>query len=472
MSNVKSHLNKSGVTLEWITIILIFAIFILILLGCAGNFASRDLKNLYVSEFKDVREEEPLRPVIFIPGILGSILVEKDDPNDEIWGSYFDMLFSNLFGKGFDKLYLDPGEYKLNGDENGIQTLHYGGKNKIISKSVMEKVGLSDFFVIDASDDIGIYKTFLNLLRKDLGYGDKKRGIDDLFFFHYDWRLDNAENAVNLGREIVGWKKDYIEYVKKNYPNYDIQDVKFNIIAHSMGGIIAMYYALKLEGLQNIGKLILIATPLQGSMVTVKALKDGEDIGFALYVPKHVAMSFPALYQMLPDYDTAFVDDSGKEIAKNIYDLESFENWVGFPEKNEKIGSSDQQEFDEFIHKAIKQAQHVRDTIKLEKLKEAAENEKIDVLIIRSDCDKTLFRAIVEKNELMIPIKNVNFDGLRSHVSGDGRVPSYELKELKRSKYISVIYDCGNGHAYVMEKSITVQNSILRSLLPEGHFGQ
>jgi hypothetical protein len=35
------------------------------------------------------------------------------------------MLFSNLFGKGFDKLYLDPGEYKLNGDENGIQTLHY-----------------------------------------------------------------------------------------------------------------------------------------------------------------------------------------------------------------------------------------------------------------------------------------------------------------------------------------------------------
>jgi hypothetical protein len=125
MSNVKSHLNKNGVTLGWITIILIFAIFILISLGCAGNFASRDLKNLYVSEFEDVREEEPLRPVIFIPGILGSILVEQDDPNDEIWGSYFDMLFSNLFGKGFDKLYLDPGEYKLNVNENGIQTLHY-----------------------------------------------------------------------------------------------------------------------------------------------------------------------------------------------------------------------------------------------------------------------------------------------------------------------------------------------------------
>ena len=82
MSNVKSHLNKSGVTLEWITIILIFAIFILILLGCAGNFASRDLKNLYVSEFKDVRDEAPLQPVIFIPGILGSILVEQDEPND------------------------------------------------------------------------------------------------------------------------------------------------------------------------------------------------------------------------------------------------------------------------------------------------------------------------------------------------------------------------------------------------------
>jgi len=117
-----------------------------------------------------------------------------------------------------------------------------------------------------------------------------------------------------------------------------------------MGGMIAMYYALKLDGLQNIGKLILIASPLQGSMATVKALKDGEDIGFALHIPKHVAMSFPALYQMLPDYDTAFVDEGGKEIAKNIYNVESFENWVGFPEKNEIIGSSDKQEFDKFIH--------------------------------------------------------------------------------------------------------------------------
>ena len=180
MSNVKIHFNKIGVTLGWITIIIIFALFIS--LGCAGNFASRDLKNLYVSEFKDIRDEEPLQPVIFIPGILGSILVEQDDPNDEIWGSYFDMLFSNLFGKGFDKLYLDPGEYKLKRDENGTQTLNYGGKNKIISKSVMEKVGLFDFFVVDASDDIGIYKTFLNLLRDDLGYGDKKRGIRSALF--------------------------------------------------------------------------------------------------------------------------------------------------------------------------------------------------------------------------------------------------------------------------------------------------
>jgi hypothetical protein len=175
---------------------------------------------------------------------------------------------------------------------------------------------------------------------------------------------------------------------------------------------------------------------------------------------------------MLPDYDTAFVDDGGEEIAKNIYSLESFENWVGFPEKNEKIGSYDQQEFGEFIHMALKQAKHVRDTIKIENLQTAAEDEKIDVLIIRSDCDETLFRAMVKKNELMIPIKNVNFDGLRSHVSGDGRVPSTDLKDLKRSAYISLIYDCGNGHAYVMEKSITVQNSILRALLPEGHFGQ
>ena len=472
MNNVKTHFNKNDVTSLWVTKIFIITIFILI--GCAGNFASRDLKLLYGPQFMDVRAERPLRPVIFIPGILGSILVEKDDQNDEIWGSYIDMLLSNIFGKGFEKLYLDPGKYELYIEKNGIQTLRYEGENKIISKSVMEEVGLFDFFVIDAFDDIGIYKKFLNLLRDDLGYGDKKKGIDDLFFFHYDWRLDNAENAIKLSEKIENWKKSYIEYVEKIYPQpqYAKQNVKFNIIAHSMGGLIALYYALNLDGLQNIGKIILIAAPLQGSMATLKALKDGENVGFALHIPKHVAMSCPALYQMLPEYETAFIDVNGVEIASHIYNVELFKNWVGLPKKNEKITNLDQQEFDNFINLATNQAKHVREATRLNKLQEAVEVEEIDVLIIRSDCDETLYRAIVEENRLTLPINNANFDGLPSHVSGDGRVPSYELKDLNRSPFITEIFDCGNGHAYVMEKSVTVQNSILRALLPEGYFGQ
>ncbi|MGB0717444.1 MAG: esterase/lipase family protein, partial [Phycisphaerae bacterium] len=61
------------------------------------------------------------------------------------------------------------------------------------------------------------------------------------FQFDYDWRRNNVENARRL-HEFILDKKAYIQDELKK--RYDIEnaDFKFDLVAHSMGGLIARYY--------------------------------------------------------------------------------------------------------------------------------------------------------------------------------------------------------------------------------------
>ena len=56
---------------------------------------------------------------------------------------------------------------------------------------------------------------------------------DSIYIFAYDWRLDNVENA----RLLINKMDELKRKLKK-------PDLKFDIIAHSMGGIISRYAAM------------------------------------------------------------------------------------------------------------------------------------------------------------------------------------------------------------------------------------
>src|SRR5439155_5266811 len=66
----------------------------------------------------------------------------------------------------------------------------------------------------------------------------------NLFVFAYDWRKSNVENAAKL--------KDYVTCVQQFYP-----DTKVNILAHSMGSLLARRYILDNPG--KVKKFITIA---------------------------------------------------------------------------------------------------------------------------------------------------------------------------------------------------------------------
>ena len=121
--------------------------------------------------------------------------------------------------------------------------------------------------------EIEIYQKLIGALQNRGGYAEGKwdnptiKGYEDTFYvFAYDWRLDNVENARILIRKIEDLKR------KLKRPN-----LKFNIIAHSMGGLISRYAAMygsadlprkaasDLGRLETFHKIFLLGTPNEGS---------------------------------------------------------------------------------------------------------------------------------------------------------------------------------------------------------------
>lgn len=74
----------------------------------------------------------------------------------------------------------------------------------------------------------------------------------NLFVFAYDWRISNAANATLLA--------DYIACVQQFYPNTNV-----NLVAHSMGGLVARRYILQYNGNHHVNALVSVSSPYLGA---------------------------------------------------------------------------------------------------------------------------------------------------------------------------------------------------------------
>src|ERR1700730_4789674 len=90
-----------------------------------------------------------------------------------------------------------------------------------------------------------VYSALIKSLR-DIGYRD-----NEIVVFHYDWRFSNFDNALRLRNEIE----------RRLSGNSD----KVDIVAHSMGGLIARIYIQSLGGDSRVENLIMLGTPHLGS---------------------------------------------------------------------------------------------------------------------------------------------------------------------------------------------------------------
>jgi hypothetical protein len=92
-----------------------------------------------------------------------------------------------------------------------------------------------------------IYDDLIESLKKN-GY---EEGIN-LFTFPYDWRVSNVATAEKLAEKITQLQEELSVF-------------RFDLVAHSMGGLVVRQYLQSSQYAGNVDQLIMLGTPHQGS---------------------------------------------------------------------------------------------------------------------------------------------------------------------------------------------------------------
>ena len=297
--------------MSFITIIFKRVGYIFVCLFLLAGCGSDDVPNLGGLYTDLAKVEDPDRnPVIVIPGVLGSTLV---DSNSGIvaWGEIGRGLENPKKEEEIRRIALPMQEGKT------FQEL----KDNLVAENALESIKITIYGV---TVEVNTYSDILKSLGvggfRNEDYGETKK-VDygnrhyTSFQFAYDWRRDLVEAAKRLHAYILE-KRAYVQKEIAERHGIENKDVKFNIIAHSMGGLVVRYYLrygtadlpddgslppLTWEGCRYINKVILIGTPNGGSIDSFRQLVEGTHLAPGLpSFDAAILGTMPAVYQLLP----------------------------------------------------------------------------------------------------------------------------------------------------------------------------
>ncbi len=225
--------------------------------------------------------------VVVVPGILGSDLVDAE--GHRIWSVTAGALAHAIrtLGKSLHRLQLPEGI--------GDQSPGDGVRATALLKSLHVIPGL--WSPITGYDGL---LGFLRGARFELVEGDPNGSgpVPNLISFPYDWRLSNRFNGRLLARVAL-------DALERWRAQPGMGEAKLVLICHSMGGLIARWFAEQEGGADLIRALVTIGTPYRGALGALMNLVNGLDPGIGpLQLPlTDFARSLPSLYQLLPQYD-------------------------------------------------------------------------------------------------------------------------------------------------------------------------
>lgn len=306
----------------------IIALVAVMLAGCASPSTEPALVALYSRAAQHYAPER--NPVIVIPGILGSKL-RDEETGAVVWGAFAGQYADPQSPQGARLVALPMREgAPLNELRDNV--VPAGALDRLRVSILGLPVELSEYIQILGTLGVGGFRDETLGLAGAINYGDKHFTC---FQFDYDWRRDNAENAARLHRFILE-KRAYVQReIEKRFGvrNYN---VKFDIVAHSMGGLLARYYLrygdaplpangslppLTWAGSRYVERAILIAPPNAGAVEALLNLTRGRSFG--PFLPRYSAAllgTMPAIYELLPRTRHGAVIEAGSERPLDILD--------------------------------------------------------------------------------------------------------------------------------------------------------
>ena len=329
-------------------------------------------------------------PIIIIPGLTGSDLINSKT-GEEVW-------FRARRAKDDDiRLPISPNLSR--------------NRDNLTVKDIIRKV---EFFKV--LPEIEVYERLIDGLQTRGGYREvswntatRNDSQDTFYVFPYDWRRDNVENAQLLVKKIEALKR------RLGKPN-----LKFNIVAHSMGGLLARYAAMygkadlpsgvprpTWAGAINFDKIFLLGTPNEGSISSLNALLNGFSyVGGGLNLPfiqdisRFDAFTIPSLYQLLPHDGTLLAyDENLKPVTIDLYDPAEWEKygWSIWQDDNftKKFDASEQRNARPFFNAVLARAKRFQAALN------AGANAKTSVsfYLMGGDCKPTPAGVLMLRDE-------------------------------------------------------------------------
>ena len=418
-------------TLIWLIVLAVFSS------SCISAHHTPNLEQI----FAEAKARTGKRPVIVIPGILGSEL-KNSKTGETVWPS--------AFRSSDEGLPMTP----------NLESNH----DDLVPGKIIETLKLAR-----ALPEVFVYRDLLEALRNYAGYrqgdwnnpppdGDK----DTFYVFAYDWRMDNVANARELVRRIERLK-DALHR----------PDLKFNVIAHSMGGLIARYAAMygnedlpegdgqpqpSWAGAAHISKIVMIGVPNEGSTDAFATLIDGYSIteGLRRRVPllnkltAEDAIRCPAVFQLLPHANVVrFLDENLKVIPLDLYDVDVWKRYGWSPiyspdfrrrATNHKADSAfTTLDLDAYLAATLKRTKRFHQALDAS----VATYQPVTLLAIGGDCEETLNSPVIYRDQkqnrwvtLIRPREFRNSSGTKfsksqvtvaMYTPGDGRVTRKSL---------------------------------------------
>lgn len=378
--------------------------------------------------------------MIVIPGILGTELINSKT-GETVWPS--------AFRTSQEGLPISP-DLPANRDD-------------LVPGKIIETVRLARVL-----PEVYVYRDLLEALRRYAGYreGDwENPSIDDyqdtFYVFAYDWRQDNVTNARALVRRVQQLKS------KLQRP-----DLKFNVVAHSMGGLIARYAAMYGDvdlpegdgaiqptwvGAAHISKIVMIGVPNEGSADAFATIVEGYSIteGLRRRIPllnkltPEDAVTAPSVFQLMPHRQVVrFLDENLQPLEIDLYDPEVWKRygWSALysPEFRRRyaatVGTNGHiDQLDTYLAATLRRARRFQQAL------DSVENTNSPVILlaIGGDCEETLNAPLILRDEkrnrwltLIRPREYRTLNGLKiskkrvteaMYAPGDGRVTRASL---------------------------------------------